>query len=94
MAQTATPRGPRTLFAKIPQVGAREHIRHQKEPRYNAISYTWGRWELKDRLTRPDVTSLKILGVSWSVPRICASHFTVAELTQAIRRAAEPPEHD
>ena len=67
---------------------------HQKEPRYNAISYTWGRWELKDRLTQPDVTSLKILGVPWSVPRICASHFTVAELTQAIRRAAEPPEHD
>lgn len=48
-----------------------------KEPTYNAISYTWGRFVLKDEdaaysSTRP----LHVKGIHWPVPRINPLHFT------------------
>jgi hypothetical protein len=62
----------------------------QCEPRYNAISYTWGRWRLNDDLLeKPNVDALPIKGVPWKVPRIDPAHFTVEQFDAAIRRAME-----
>lgn len=53
-----------------------------KEPKYNAISYTWGRWEL------PGGHSLSVHEVSWKVPAVSPECFTVAEFRNMIRRAS------
>lgn len=36
-----------------------------KRPKYNILSYTWGRWE--DRNPEPD-RRLPISGISWKIP--------------------------
>ncbi|KAF2260842.1 hypothetical protein CC78DRAFT_522758 [Lojkania enalia] len=54
-----------------------------KAPAYNAISYTWGRWAADDS------DAIKIKNVSWKIPGIQPSHFTVEEFNAAIRKAAE-----
>lgn len=61
------------------------HVR----PRYNAISYTWGRYELRDPDDQPDVKAIDIQGVTWVIPRINESHFTVAQFEKLIRRSVE-----
>ena len=58
-----------------------------KEPMYNAISYTWGRWRLQDS-ERPDVKAILINGVGWSLPRIDPAHFSVEEFEKVIKNAA------
>src|SRR5437667_11978530 len=40
-----------------------------KEPKYVALSYTWGRWALDER-TKPDFKPLQIQGVPWLIPRV------------------------
>ncbi|KAJ1323429.1 HET domain-containing protein [Microdochium nivale] len=54
-----------------------------KSPRYNAISYTWGRWALDDS-DQSDVKAIEIKGIQWGIPRIDPKHFTVAEFHTAI----------
>jgi hypothetical protein len=54
-----------------------------KEPSYNAISYTWGRFENKAE------TPINISGVTWSIPGIQRFHFTVDEFEKAIITVAE-----
>jgi len=56
------------------------------EPPYNALSYTWGRWELKDG-ENPDVNALHIKDIPWKVPRIDPAHFTADKLLSTIRVA-------
>ncbi|KAJ9616903.1 hypothetical protein H2200_000623 [Cladophialophora chaetospira] len=66
------------------------------EPQYNAISYTWGRFQLLDT-EEIDVKTTPIKGISWInyLPRIRPGHFTVDELLNTIRTAACPyPEYD
>jgi len=59
-----------------------------KEPQYNAITYTWGRFRLKSG-HKPNVTSVPIQidgdGEQWSIPRIDPSHFTAEEFETTIR---------
>lgn len=59
-------------------------------PRYNAISYTWGRFELRDPDQYPDVGPLPILGTIWQeyLPRIDPTQFTTSELLHIVRTAA------
>lgn len=60
----------------------------QKEPLYRCISYTWGRWRLRDYPTKqkPEVGPvLEIRGVSWSIPRIDPVHFNREKMEQMIR---------
>ncbi|KAI1752078.1 hypothetical protein F4782DRAFT_503160 [Xylaria castorea] len=59
-----------------------------KEPPYNAITYTWGRWRLKDQ-ELPDVPALAISGVPWQVPRVKPSTFTAAQLHNIIQQATK-----
>ena len=54
-----------------------------KEPTYNAISYTWGRYEDKNE------PPIKINGVSWKIPGINKCHFTVHEFRKVIETATE-----
>lgn len=48
-------------------------------PKYNAVSYTWGRWRIKDPHERPDIGALPIKQVDWPIPRIAKERFTVTE---------------
>jgi hypothetical protein len=61
-------------------------------PKYNAISYTWGRWRL-DESDQPHVNAIPISidNDDWSIPRIDPKHFTVDEFRAAILAAATLP---
>ena len=58
------------------------------EPEFNAITYTWGRWRLKDH-ELPNVPPITIHGASWTIPRVRPSHFTAAHLEHVLRRACQ-----
>ncbi|KAI9675884.1 MAG: hypothetical protein M1822_008893 [Bathelium mastoideum] len=53
-----------------------------RQPVYNAISYTWGKFE---QSLGP---AIKISGVHWKIPSIESSHFTVQEFMSAIEAAS------
>jgi hypothetical protein len=55
-----------------------------ESPKYNALSYTWGRWSLDD-IALKSIESIEITGVSWPIPRIDPDHFTVKEFMNVIR---------
>lgn len=55
------------------------------EPVYNAITYTWGRWKLDQ--TDESTQALEISNVSWDVPKVDPSHFTISEFLQALQCA-------
>lgn len=60
-----------------------------KEPKYNAISYTWGRFQLQPG-ERPDVQAIDIKGVPWAIPRIDPDkHFSVQEFRSTIMTACD-----
>lgn len=63
-------------------------------PPYNSLSYTWGRFALKED-KKPDVKSLPIRFQgrrSWKIPRIDPVHFTVTEFRAAIQLAVDVDE--
>ncbi|KAK8103586.1 uncharacterized protein PG998_010619 [Apiospora kogelbergensis] len=60
-------------------------------PRYNAISYTWGRWSL-EKMRMPSVEAIAIKGVPWTIPRVDPKHFTKEEFEAALRRATRDRE--
>lgn len=49
-------------------------------PRYNIISYTWGRWRRKTG----EGEALAVQGVSWDIPVIKDIHFTVAQFQSVL----------
>ncbi|KIW65018.1 hypothetical protein PV04_07308 [Phialophora macrospora] len=51
-----------------------------KEPKYNILSYTWGRF------TNPTGRAIQIKGVEWPIPAIEESHFSVEEFEAVIRQ--------
>ena len=53
-----------------------------KEPNYNAISYTWGRFEDNSE------PAIEISGVTWEIPGIKKSHFMVSEFQKVIQTVA------
>ncbi|KAI1742966.1 hypothetical protein F4680DRAFT_410622 [Xylaria scruposa] len=64
-----------------------------KEPRYNAITYTWGRFQLaKEDPRYPSTDPLPVKGIKWQryLPRMNPDHFTVKEMIDIIRVASEP----
>jgi hypothetical protein len=58
------------------------------EPRYNAISYTWGRFTLKDG-EEPNINAMPIQGIPWTkdLPRIQPGRFTIEDMYQVIKTA-------
>jgi hypothetical protein len=53
-----------------------------KEPAFNVLSYTWGRWEVADG------PSLPVKGVTWKIPSIACSCFTVENFERVLNVAA------
>lgn len=62
-----------------------------KEPPYHALSYTWGRWHLKNDRDLPTAHALKVRDVLWPIPRIHPDHFTAAEFEVVVSRAVKAP---
>lgn len=66
-------------------------------PRYNAISYTWGRFDLEyapdgcNKTVLRKTKSIKIEGTTWTanIPRIDPRHFRVADLQNVIARTLD-----
>jgi hypothetical protein len=52
-------------------------------PRYNAISYTWGRYRETDESLY--IPAIRIDGITWSIPRIQKTHFDIQQLETAIK---------
>lgn len=73
------------------------------EPRYNAISYTWGRFRLDRKLKTGNkkfvkkyraVQPVNIRGVTWDIPKILPEHFTSDDFHRAIIAACQPRSQD
>ncbi|KAF7525335.1 hypothetical protein G7054_g11122 [Neopestalotiopsis clavispora] len=66
-----------------------------KNPSYNAVTYTWGRWRLPDHpvKTMPEVEAIPVLGVPWDIPRVDPNIFTNTQLLQVIQQARLQPWH-
>ncbi|KAI1748911.1 heterokaryon incompatibility protein-domain-containing protein [Xylaria castorea] len=62
-----------------------------KEPKYNAVSYTWGRWQLKDN-EQPEVTALEVHGTPWAIPRVDPQHFSADNFRHVLNIAAGIPD--
>jgi hypothetical protein len=63
-----------------------------KEPKYNAITYTWGRWRLEDN-ERSDVEAVDVTidGDDWPIPRVAPEHFTADDFDLLIASATWEP---
>jgi hypothetical protein len=61
-----------------------------QSPVYNALTYTWGRWKLKDEGSpeQPEITALPIRGTDWAIPRIDPGHFTSRDFATVISSVA------
>jgi hypothetical protein len=53
-----------------------------EKPDYNIMSYTWGRYQV------PTGPSLSVRNITWNIPSIDDSHFTVGEFENAIRQVS------
>lgn len=59
-----------------------------KEPLYNAISYTWGRWELPT--SDVSTTALPVCNVPWAIPKVKPTCFSVGDFENALKAASAP----
>ena len=56
------------------------------EPRYNILSYTWGRF------TQQGGRSININGIEWAIPAVYESHFSVEDFEAVIRQVGHDVE--
>lgn len=54
------------------------------EPAFNIMSYTWGRWMIKG-----GGPALAVDGITWLVPAVLDSHFSVRQLTDIVTRVGQ-----
>ena len=85
MSKAAARVWPRRLL-HLPSMTSLEHQPGHKyggivEPEYNAISYTWGRYEAFSG------QRLGVNGVPWEIPAIKEKHFTVNQFKKALEKA-------
>lgn len=65
-----------------------------ESPRYNALSYTWGRWQLKEG-EYPEVGAIPVKGTTWEIPRIDpVRHFTAETFAAVIADTSTPHPSD
>ncbi|KAI0858805.1 hypothetical protein F4860DRAFT_484839 [Xylaria cubensis] len=55
-----------------------------KEPPYNILTYTWGRWQVDAEVAKP----LVVEGVSWKIPSIDPEVFTAELFHQVLAKAS------
>ena len=60
-----------------------------RNPKYNALSYTWGRWEIMEGGLL-EIRAAHIKGTSWRIPRIDPVHFTAEAFEAVIKDTANP----
>jgi hypothetical protein len=60
---------------------------NDKEPAYNILTYTWGRWEVNSG------PKLVVRGVTWEIPAIDEKHFKVESLRRVLQRMTVDVEH-
>lgn len=46
------------------------------KPKYNILTYTWGRWKVRDNVK--EHSALPVKGTPWKIPAVRGEHFTVA----------------
>lgn len=51
-------------------------------PRYNILSYTWGRWRSEDH------EAIAIEGTKWKIPAVLPGHFTASDFERVLRYVA------
>jgi hypothetical protein len=64
-------------------------------PRYNAISYTWGRYDIDNpfiekkfnKRVMKQTKAIGIQGIEWTIPRIDPEHFTVDDFQGVIKQS-------
>ena len=61
----------------------------RQNPKYNALSYTWGRWQLNED-EMPGVNAIPVKGTFWSIPRIDPSHFTAERFAAVLADTVDP----
>lgn len=65
----------------------------RQNPLYIAVSYTWGRFQLRSPNEKPHVGALPIRGVPWSIPRVDPDiHFSVHEFQHVIHEMMKTAE--
>lgn len=57
-------------------------------PQYAVISYTWGRWRLRDQ-DLLGVDALQVASIPWQVPKVDPSHFTATQFAQVLNLIAD-----
>lgn len=58
---------------------------HLEHPKYSILSYTWGRWEVRQVDGRePKPASLGVKGTTWKVPSVDEAHFTVQTFQKVV----------
>lgn len=55
-----------------------------KEPEYSTLSYTWGRWRIKNDPKAPP--ALQIKNTPWPVPAVEETHFTPASFQNVVHK--------
>ncbi|KAH0534036.1 hypothetical protein FGG08_007361 [Glutinoglossum americanum] len=64
-----------------------------QNPPYIALSYTWGRFQLRTPEQNPQVTSIPVRGVPWAIPRVDPDrHFSVDEFQYVINETMKTAE--
>lgn len=51
-------------------------------PEYSIVSYTWGRWRIRD--VHSQVEALNVKGVPWQVPKVNPNHFTAEQFERIL----------
>ncbi|KIK54404.1 hypothetical protein GYMLUDRAFT_48765 [Collybiopsis luxurians FD-317 M1] len=58
-----------------------------QEPKYSILTYTWGRWQVKE--PGPLSVALPVKGTTWKIPVIKEEHFTVDAFQRIVNRMGE-----
>lgn len=58
---------------------------HCERPKYSILSYTWGRWQVRDKTTS-NATPLPVRNTTWEIPTVENNHFTVEQFQAVINQ--------
>lgn len=58
-----------------------------KEPEYGTLSYTWGRWRVRDKPETPPVLPIK--NTPWEIPTVEETHFTTENFQKVVQSIHE-----
>lgn len=62
------------------------------KPKYNILSYTWGRYEVSNGMQSKVTPRLNVSGTTWAIPAICEGcAFSAAAFERVLRRISPPP---